>query len=98
MASASDLLNEIGRITARLAATEAIVVQITAPLLEHVQPGLGRELIHAIRAGLSLPTHDEFQSLAAEEYLQRLADNIEARVRTTLDRRRPNGDIPHQSL
>lgn len=74
-------LDEFARITARLVAAEAVVVQITAPLLEAVGPGLGRELIHTIRAGLSIPTRDEFQSLAVEEYLQRLGDEIEARVR-----------------
>ncbi|RXG95259.1 hypothetical protein EAS61_19070 [Bradyrhizobium zhanjiangense] len=79
--AARDILDEISRVTARLAAAEALVVQVTAPLLEVLEPGLGRELIECVRAGLSMPTHDDFQALAVEEYLQRLADSIEARVR-----------------
>ncbi|MDH2341509.1 hypothetical protein [Bradyrhizobium sp. SSUT77] len=79
-----DILNEIGRIAVRLAAAEAVVVQVTAPLLEAVEPGLAHELIQTIRAGLSIPTHNEFQSLAADEYFQRLGDSIEARVRAKI--------------
>ncbi|RXG93034.1 hypothetical protein [Bradyrhizobium zhanjiangense] len=81
MEAQSDIPDEIGRVTARLAAVEALVVQITAPLLEAVEPGLASELIFCIRTGLSFPAKNEFQRLAVEEYLQRVADSIEARVR-----------------
>ncbi|WP_439406402.1 hypothetical protein ACNJX9_34020 [Bradyrhizobium sp. DASA03076] len=85
-----DVLNEIDRFTARLAAAEAVVVQITAPLLEALESGLGREVIDGIRTGINMPTLDEFQKLAVEEYLQQLADNIEARVRAKIGACRPS--------
>lgn len=92
MEAQRDILLEISRVTARLAAAEAVVVQITAPLLEAVEPGLSRQLIETIRTGLTMPTADEFQRLAVEEYLQRLADSIEARVRAKSGPRRSRGN------
>lgn len=83
-----DILLEISRAAARLAATEAVVVQITAPMLEAVEPGLGRQLIQTIRSGLAMPMGDEFQRLATEEYLQRFADALEARVRSRISGKR----------
>ena len=73
---------------AKLIALEAVVVQILAPLLEAVQPGLAGEVIQMIRAGLNVPTLNEFQKLAAEEYLQSFADDVEARVRAKIGSRR----------
>lgn len=84
MASDVDIIEDISRIAAKLIAVEAVVVQITSPLLEAVEPGLGRELIDTIRAGLNLPLRDDVQQLAVEEYLQRFADDIEARVRAKI--------------
>ncbi|MDA9510926.1 hypothetical protein XI09_40985 [Bradyrhizobium sp. CCBAU 11386] len=84
MEAQRDILLEISRVTARLAAAEAVVVQITAPMLEAIEPGLSRQVIQTIRAGLTMPTADEFQRLAVEEYLQRFADSIEARVRSKI--------------
>jgi hypothetical protein len=56
--------------------------------LEAVQPGLAGDVIQTIRAGLNVPTLNEFQKLAAEEYLQRFADDVEARVRAKIGSRR----------
>jgi len=61
---------------------------IRAPRLEAVQPGLAGDVIQTIRAGLNVPTLNEFQKLAAEEYLQRFADDVEARVRAKIGSRR----------
>ncbi|MET4043967.1 hypothetical protein [Bradyrhizobium sp. RT6a] len=79
-----DIVEEIGRVAARLAAVEAVAVQIMAPLLEAVEPGLAAEVIGCIRVGVNLPAHSHHHRLAAEEYLQRLADSIEARVRAKI--------------
>lgn len=79
-----NILEEIDRVTARLAATEAVVVQIMAPLLEAVEPGLASEVIQGIRGGLNVTASNELQRLAVEEYLQRLADGVEARVRAKI--------------
>jgi len=56
--------------------------------LEAVQPGLAGDVIQTIRAGLNVPTLNEFPKLAAEEYLQRFADDVEARVRPKIGSRR----------
>ncbi|MCK1456682.1 hypothetical protein IVB36_38835 [Bradyrhizobium sp. 35] len=79
-----DIIEEIGRVAARLAAVEAVSMQIMAPLLEAVEPGLAAEVIACIRVGVNLPSHTDHHRLAAEEYLQRLADSIEARVRAKM--------------
>lgn len=84
MEAQRDILLEISRVTVRLAAAEAIIVQITAPMLEAIEPGLSRQVIQTIRTGLTIPAADEFQRLAVEEYLQRFADGIEARVRSKI--------------
>ena len=65
-------------------AIEAIVMQVLRPLLEAVQPGVAAEVIEVIRAGLNVPAQNEVQRLAAEEYLQRFADDIERRVRAKI--------------
>jgi hypothetical protein len=88
MAVAHDLPEEVDRVAGKLIAVEAVVVQILAPLLEPVQPGLAGEVIQLIRAGLNVPTLNEFQKLAAEEYLQSFADDVEARVRAKIGSRR----------
>lgn len=84
MTTEDDIVERIDCVVARLAAVEAVVVQITAPLLEAIEPGLAAELIQGIRAGLNIATHDEFQRLAVDEYLQQLADSVEARVRAKI--------------
>lgn len=84
MATESDIIEEIGRVTARLAAVEAVAVQIMSPLLEAIEPGLAMEVIACIRVGVRLPAHTDHHRLAAEEFLQRLADSIEARVRARI--------------
>jgi hypothetical protein len=85
-----ELFNELHHAAARQAACEAVVVQVVVPLLKAIDPELARELIDGIRAGftVSTPTQDEFLRLATEEYLQRLADSIEARVRSKIGARR----------
>jgi hypothetical protein len=88
MSIAHDIADEIRRVEARLAAAEAVIAQVTAPLLEAVEPGLAHEVVQVIRAGLNMPVLDEIQRLAAEEYLQRFADTIEARVRLKLSSNR----------
>jgi hypothetical protein len=80
----SDIREEVDRVAAKLIAIEAVVVQILKPLLEAVQPGVAGEVIEMIRAALILPTQNEFQRLAAEEYLQKFADGIEARLRAKI--------------
>jgi hypothetical protein len=75
------IVEEVDRVSARLLATEAIVMQILTPLLEAVEPGLAGNVINMIRAGLNVPTLNEFQRLASEECLQNFADNVEARIR-----------------
>jgi hypothetical protein len=69
------------RVAAKLIAIEAVVVQILAPLLEAVEPGLAGEVIRMIRAGLNVPALSEFQKLAAEEYLQRFNTETFCRLR-----------------
>jgi hypothetical protein len=83
-----DIREEVDRVAGKLIAIEAVVVQILKPLLEAVQPGVAGEVIEMIRAALILPTQNEFQLLAAEEYLQRFADGIEARVRAKISSHR----------
>jgi hypothetical protein len=75
-------------VTARLLAIEAVVVQLLRPLLEAVQPGVAGEVIQVIRAGLNVPTLNEFQKLAAEEFLQRFAGDMERRIGAKIRSRR----------
>jgi hypothetical protein len=84
----ADILEEVDRVSAKLIATEAVVVQILAPILEGFEPGLSGELIQMIRAGLNVPVLSDLQMLAAEEFLQSFADRIEARIRTKIGARR----------
>jgi hypothetical protein len=84
MTVAPDIVDEIRIVTARVAAVEAVTVQIVAPLLEAIEPGIARQLIDGIRASLSAPMQDDVLQLAVEEHLQRLADQIERRVRMKL--------------
>jgi hypothetical protein len=75
------ILDEVNRVSAKILATEAVLMQILVPLLEAVEPGSAANVINMIRAGLNAPTLNEFQRLAAEECLQKFADEVEARIR-----------------
>jgi hypothetical protein len=88
MAIANDVYAEVDCVAGKLIAIEAVVTQILKPLLEAVQPGLANDVIQAIRAGLNVPTLNEFQKLAAEEFLQRFADDVERRIRAKIGSRR----------
>jgi len=79
-----DEREEVDRVAAKLVAIEAVVMQVLRPLLEAVQPGIAAEVIEVIRSGLNIQTYNEIQRLAAEEYLQRFADDIEGRVRAKI--------------
>lgn len=87
-AASRNVNEEVDRVAGKLIAIEAVVMQVLRPLLEAVQPGLAGEVIQMIRADLNFPTLNEFQELAAEEYLQRFADDLEARVRAKIGSRR----------
>jgi hypothetical protein len=68
------------------AATEAVLTQVVVPLLVTVWPDLARELVDGIRTDFSVhaPTRNERLKLMTEEYLAKMADEIEARVRMKL--------------
>jgi hypothetical protein len=74
---------ELDHLTARLAALEAIVTHVTAPLLVATDPELARELLENIRSDFVLraPSQREHIILIAEKYIARLGDEVEARVR-----------------
>ena len=85
-----DVAHELDHLTARLAALEAIVTNIAVPLLVATGPELARELLHNIRTDFVVraPTRREQIVLITEEYLAKLADGIEARVRSKIGTRR----------
>ena len=84
----TDDREELDRAAAKVKAIEAIVLQVLRPLLESVQPGSAAKVIEAIRMGLNVSVRNEYQRLAAEEYLQRFADDVEAHLRARLCPRR----------
>ena len=85
-----DILNELDHLMAKQAACEAILMHVTVPLLVASGPELARELLENIRSDFVVrsPAQREQVVLMTEEYLARLADGIEARVRSKTDPRR----------
>jgi len=85
-----DVALELDHLTARLAALEAIVTHVAVPLLVATGPELARELVDNIRSEFVVrsPAQRESMVLVTEEYLARLADIIEARVRSKIGPRR----------
>ncbi|MET4233372.1 hypothetical protein ABIA85_006665 [Bradyrhizobium sp. LA6.10] len=85
----SDLLGELEHLAARQAASDAVLTEVIVPLLVSFSPDLAQELIDGIRAGFNISTlhRSERLQLLTEEYLARLADGIEARVRAKMDGR-----------
>lgn len=79
-------LNELEHLAARQAASEAVLTEVIVPLLVSFSPDLARELVQGIREGFNVrtPTQNARLELMTEEYLQRLADSIEARVRARI--------------
>ncbi|MCK1493471.1 hypothetical protein IVB14_24360 [Bradyrhizobium sp. 180] len=82
----ADLRNEIEHLAARQAASDAVLTQVIVPLLVAFSPELASELVQEIRGGFNVrtPAQNERLQLMTEEYLQRLADGIERRVRAKI--------------
>lgn len=82
--------DELDHLTARLAALEAIVKHVAVPLLVATGPDLARELLKNIRGDFVVraPSQREQMVLITEEYIARLADDVEARVRAKIGSRR----------
>lgn len=82
----ADLRNEIEHLAARQAASDAVLTEVLVPLLVAFSPDLARELVQGIREGFNVrtPTQNERLQLMTEEYLARLSDGIEARVRSKI--------------
>ncbi|MCK1618056.1 hypothetical protein IVA96_15665 [Bradyrhizobium sp. 159] len=80
----ADLRNDVEHLAARQAASDAVLTEVIVPLLVAFSPDLARELVQEIRGGFAVrtPTQNERLQLMTEEYLARLADSIEARVRS----------------
>jgi len=80
------MTDDLDHLTARLAALEAIVTHVMVPLLVATGPELARELLENIRSDFVVraPSQRERIILIADEYLARLADSIEARVRAKI--------------
>jgi len=82
-----DVLTELDHLRARLVALEGVVKHVVTPLLVATGPALARELLEEVRrAPVSAPT--ERERMLLEEYLARLADDVEARVRAKIGTRR----------
>ncbi|MGY0573256.1 hypothetical protein ACTGJ9_020940 [Bradyrhizobium sp. RDM12] len=81
-----DPMNELEHLAARQAASEAVLTEVLVPLLVSFSPDLARELVQEIRCGFNARprTRNERLQLMTEEYLARLADGIEARVRAKI--------------
>lgn len=81
-----DVLSELEHLAARQAASEAVLTEVIVPLLVSFSPDLARELVQGIRGGFNAcpRTPNERLQLMTEEYLARLADSIEARVRAKI--------------
>ncbi|WFT95069.1 hypothetical protein QA633_43650 [Bradyrhizobium barranii] len=78
-----DLISELEHLAARQAASDAVLTEVIVPLLVAFSPDLARELVQGIREGFNVrtPHRSERLQLLTEEYLARLADSIEGRVR-----------------
>lgn len=83
-----DPISELEHLAASQAASEAVLTEVIVPLLVSFSPDLARELVQEIRVGfnVSTPHRSERLQLLTEEYLARLADGIEARVRAKIGR------------
>lgn len=83
-----DPISELEHLAARQAASEAVLTAVIVPLLVSFSPDLARELVQEIRGGFDARprTPNERLQLMTEEYLARLADSIEARVRAKIGR------------
>ncbi|TKV73289.1 hypothetical protein FDV58_37685 [Bradyrhizobium elkanii] len=79
-------IDEIEYLLARQAALEAVLMEVTVPLLVATGPDLARELVENIRTNMTIKQTrpNEHLRLLTEECLQALADKAEARVRAKL--------------